>query len=60
MSKSDSTVVPFTCEDCGVEIYEGEEYTFFDEKIRCPKCYEEYIKLKESKRKEATKIENYL
>lgn len=48
------------CEDCGVEIHEGETYFFEDELIMCPSCYEDYIKLKESKRKEATKIENYL
>jgi len=56
-NKSNSTS-SLICEDCGVEI--GETFFWEDKRVRCPKCYEEYIKLKESKRTEATIIENYL
>lgn len=63
MSQSDKlTGEPIVCEgeNCGRVIKEGETFFWEDGKIFCPKCYEEYLKLKESKRTEATGLEGYL
>ncbi len=60
MSNSD-----IICDDCGAEITQGEAeddgfYWNEDERLRCPKCHEKYMKWRESRKTEATRIENYL